>query len=109
VFYFTEKSNIFPLYPFEGDVIFEGRWGNSIRFGSTNILPTPANPNFPLNAWSSTRKNGDPITIIRNGQNPNLNSPAQSLTLEDINKDQSLIFGWVLLNRIPIKCFFYIL
>jgi hypothetical protein len=35
--YFTEKSNIFPLYPFEGDVIVEGRFGNSIRFGSTDI------------------------------------------------------------------------
>lgn len=35
--YFTEKSNIFPLYPFEGDVILEGRFGNSLRFGSTDI------------------------------------------------------------------------
>ena len=35
--YFQEKSNIYPLYPFEGDIIYEGRWGQSIRFGSTNI------------------------------------------------------------------------
>jgi len=35
--YFTEESNIFPLYPFEGDIIVEGRFGNSIRLGSTNI------------------------------------------------------------------------
>ena len=35
--YFLEKDNIYPLYPFEGDVIIEGRFGNSIRFGSTNI------------------------------------------------------------------------
>ena len=35
--YFTEKSNVFPLFPFEGDVIVEGRFGNSIRFGSTDI------------------------------------------------------------------------
>lgn len=35
--YFVEKSNIFPLYPFEGDYIIEGRFGNSLRFGSTNI------------------------------------------------------------------------
>lgn len=35
--YFTEKENIFPLYPFEGDYIIEGRFGNSIRFGSTDI------------------------------------------------------------------------
>jgi len=37
---FKEKSNIHPLLAFEGDVIYEGRWGNSIRFGSTNILVT---------------------------------------------------------------------
>jgi len=91
-FYFTEKANIFPLYPFEGDVIIEGRFGNSIRFGSTDILPTSANPNFPLNPWSSVGNNGDPITILRNGQNPNINTPAQSLTLEDINRDQASIW-----------------
>ena len=57
---FIERSNIHPLLPFEGDVIHEGRWGNSIRLGST-VSGTP-------NAWSSTGVDGDPITIIRNGQ-----------------------------------------
>jgi len=32
---FIERSNIHPILPFEGDIIQEGRWGNSIRFGST--------------------------------------------------------------------------
>lgn len=85
--YFPEKSNIFPLYPYEGDVIIEGRWGNSIRFGSTNQID-----NIPLNLWSSNSENGDPITIIRNGQNPNLTGSAQSLTTEDINQDLSDIW-----------------
>jgi hypothetical protein len=57
---FIERSNIHPLLPFEGDVIHEGRWGNSIRLGST-VKGTS-------NTWSSTGINGDPITIIRNGQ-----------------------------------------
>jgi hypothetical protein len=57
---FIERSNIHPLLPFEGDVIHEGRWGNSIRLGST-VKGTP-------NTWSNTGENGDPITIIRNGQ-----------------------------------------
>jgi hypothetical protein len=43
---FVERSNIHPLLPFEGDKIIEGRWGNSIRFGST-VKNTP-------NTWSST-------------------------------------------------------
>ena len=32
---FEEKANIRNLFPNEGDVIIEGRFGNSIRFGST--------------------------------------------------------------------------
>ena len=85
--YFEEKSNIFPLYPYEGDVIIEGRWGNSIRFGSTNQID-----NTPLNIWSTGSINGDPITIIRNGQNSNLEGNAQFLTTEDINQDLSDIW-----------------
>ena len=95
--YFPEKGNIYPLYPFEGDVIFEGRWGNSIRFGSTNQI----NDN-PLNIWSSNSQNGDPITIIRNGQSPNLTGSAQSLTVEDINQDLSDI--WLTsTQQVPIE------
>jgi len=36
--YFSENGNILPLYSFEGDIIVEGRFGNSIRLGSTNIV-----------------------------------------------------------------------
>ena len=85
--YFEEKNNIFPLYPYEGDVIIEGRWGNSIRFGSTNQID-----NIPLNAWSTGSVNANPITIIRNGQNSNLKGSAQSLIIEDINQDLSDIW-----------------
>ena len=35
--YFSELLKIKPLLPYEGDYILEGRFGNSIRFGSTNI------------------------------------------------------------------------
>lgn len=237
--YFEEKSNIYPLYPFEGDIIYEGRWGQSIRFGSTNIqssgktktlnksqfkqasetftsgnsnpstlnhqlsiissilkdfdnkydnvkvstnieasesqVPNPNNlpkgalaqrrlesaistlslfpllnkniqsstvigstsftqgkdnPNdirytneqyvkisfritgtettnipetfTPLNWWSQTGDNGDPILILRNGQNPELVGPAQSTTLEDINKDISSIY-FTSTQKMPIE------
>ena len=63
---FIEVENIRPLLPFEGDVLIEGRFGNSIRFGSTSL------PNiYNRNQWSieSTKETlGSPITIIRNGQ-----------------------------------------
>lgn len=80
---FKERSNIHPLLPFEGDVIMEGRWGNSIRFGST-VKERPNN-------WSTTGSNGDSITILRNGQGDN--RPEGWLpTVEDINKDSSSIY-----------------
>ena len=80
---FKERSNIHPLLPFEGDVIMEGRWGNSIRFGST-VKERPNN-------WSTTGSNGNPITILRNGQGDN--RPEGWLpTVEDINKDDSSIY-----------------
>ena len=80
---FKEEPNIHPLLPFEGDVIMEGRWGNSIRFGST-VKERPNN-------WSTTGSNGNPITILRNGQGDN--RPEGWLpTVEDINKDSSSIY-----------------
>jgi len=85
--YFNEKSNIYPLYPFEGDVILEGRFGNSLRLGSTDISDST-----PLNNWSNSPSNGDPITILRNGQDPSLTGSAQFLITEDINKDLSSIY-----------------
>jgi hypothetical protein len=81
---FKERANIHPLLPFEGDIILEGRWGNSIRFGST-VQNRPNN-------WSSTGDNGDPITIIRNGQLIDTSNEGWVHIVEDINKDLSSIY-----------------
>lgn len=59
--YFSEKS-IKNLAPFEGDTIIEGRFGQSIRFGSTSRVKRKENN------WSNEGSDGAPITIIRNGQ-----------------------------------------
>ena len=80
---FKEKSNIHPLLPFEGDILYEGRWGNSIRIGST-VQNTSNN-------WSSTGSNGDPILILRNGQG-NQTKEGWIPTLEDINNDDSSVY-----------------
>jgi hypothetical protein len=81
---FKERSNIHPLLPFEGDVIQEGRWGNSIRLGST----VKNNPNN----WSSVGINGDPITIIRNGQSSRANNKGWLPITENINDDLSSLY-----------------
>lgn len=81
---FKERSNIHPLSPFEGDIIYEGRWGNSIRLGST-VKDRPNN-------WSVTGSNGDPILILRNGQPSNVTDEGWTPIVEDINKDLSSIY-----------------
>lgn len=90
---FVERGNIHPLLPFEGDKIVEGRWGNSIRLGST-VKDTP-------NTWSSTGTNGDPITIIRNGQG-NQTDEGWIPTVEDINNDDTSIY-FTSTQKIPLE------
>ena len=84
---FPEKANIKALKQFTGDVTIEGRWGNSVRFGSTNAGPE-ANENY----WSSQGTAGSPITIIRNGQGTQENDIAWIPTVENINTDPSSIY-----------------
>ena len=89
---FDELANIKNLQPFEGDVIFEGRFGQSIRFGSTvtgsNGLP------YLGNEWSNKTllgSQGDPILILRNGQHQD-NQPSWVPIQEKINQDPSSIY-----------------
>ena len=86
--YFQEKLNIKPLLPYEGDTIIEGRFGNSIRFGSTNI----SDKIDTFNEWSNTGELGDPITIIRNGQSDQLDDKGWIHNIEDVSNDASSIY-----------------
>ena len=85
---FKERSNIHPLLPFAGDNIYQGRWGNSIRLGST---ARPTNSSL-LNDWSSVGENGDPIIILRNGQSSEANDQGWTPITEKINEDISSIY-----------------
>jgi len=82
---FVEVSNLSQLQPFAGDVIHEGRFGNSIRFGYT---PEGADSTTKP-SWSS-RTPESPITIIRNGAG-NSNG-YNKFVIEDINDDDSSIW-----------------
>lgn len=93
---FLERNNINPLLPFPGDIIYEGRWGNSIRLGSTAKPPKSdvVKADFVNNGWSDPTeigKNGDPITIIKNGQGYNSDNGWECIT-ENIDLDQSSIY-----------------
>jgi hypothetical protein len=76
------------LRPFEGDTILQGRWGQSIRLGST------VSELRKTNSWSNVKDtDGKPITIILNEQRKltkaEINSP---VIVEDINRDGSAIY-----------------
>jgi len=68
---FKEQSNINPLQPFEGDYIIEGRFGQSLRFGSS--------------------EGKDPITKIRNGQGEETTEGWTTIE-ENINEDSGSIY-----------------
>jgi hypothetical protein len=76
-----------PLLPYEGDIIYEGRFGNSIRLGST------VNNAKLANNWSFEGKNGSPIIIIKNGQSTETDASQPWIpTVENINIDESSIY-----------------
>ena len=80
---FKEKS-ISKLQYFEGDSIIEGRFGNSIRLGST-----VNNGDYTLKpTWSSTI-DGDPIIII---SNKHLDKDNKQFTIESFKNDSSAFY-----------------
>jgi len=81
------------LLPFEGDVVHQGRFGQSIRFGSTSgdSNDTP---------WSKEGLSGNPITIIR-VHDQIVNGDITYVT-EDINRDNSSIY-LASTQNIPLK------
>jgi hypothetical protein len=84
--YFKENTNIRPLLPYLGDIMLEGRYGNSIRFGST------ISGSHVPNNWSNEGSQGHPITIIRNGQTNDPQKAGYEHILEDINEDDTSIY-----------------
>ena len=79
--YFEESDKVNPLQLFPGDISIEGRHGQSIRMTGTK---------YDSNIWIDDSNNGEPLTIIRNGQKE-AGSGDESV-LEDVNEDKSSIY-----------------
>ena len=94
---FVERINIHPILPFTGDNIFEGRFGNSIRLGST----IKSNSQYKNN-WSTSGNEGDPIIVIRNGQPNNASDEGWLPVVENINSDLSSIY-FTSTQKLPIN------
>lgn len=72
-----EPVEIAPMQPYEGDLIIQGRWGNSIRLGSTSE-PQAGDPNL----YSDGGSKGDPIITIQSGYG-NASDTGEGYHLED--------------------------
>lgn len=84
------KQSISPLQPYEGDVIIEGRFGNSIRFGnSVNINNIPNDYYHKTPTWITQNLSYDPIIILSNGRN---NLSNKEFVVEDIETDNSSLY-----------------
>ena len=70
-----------------GDSLLEGRYGQSLRFGST-----AKSKSEKKNNWSNSGENGDPITILRNGQPSKVSDEGWIPITENINNDLSSIY-----------------
>jgi len=82
---FVEVSGINQLQPFIGDVIIEGRFGHSLRFGYT-----PKNSDTTLRPSWKSAKVEEPIIILSNGRKSSKGS--NKYTIEDVNDDLSSIW-----------------
>jgi hypothetical protein len=94
--YFNEDNILNPTFPYEGDYIIDGRFGNSLRFGNT----VPNEVVTVQNNWSSTGSIGDPITILTNKKHTE--QPTFNSITEDINKDGSSAY-FTSTQQIPIE------
>tara|TARA_Y100000361_G_scaffold51198_1_gene44709 strand:- start:13359 stop:14669 length:1311 start_codon:yes stop_codon:yes gene_type:complete len=83
------ETNVLPILSFAGDNIFEGRFGNNIRLGSTSRTTGEIQNN-----WSNgDDASGNPIIILKNGQNADLeDKPGFVPVTENINFDPSSIY-----------------
>jgi len=78
-----EEKDISSMQPYEGDVILEGRWGNSIRLGSTI-----KEGNYSIKPDWSGDKSGDPIIVLSNS----VNHKSKKFISEKIKTDSSLLY-----------------
>jgi len=100
---FVESPSVSQLQSYLGDVILEGRFGQSVRFGYTpkNVKKSDATVDGASiePSWSSTKPES-PITIFRNGAG--LSRGYNKFVVEDINKDDTSI--WMTsAQTIPLK------
>lgn len=82
---FIERTDVGSLQPFLGDVLIEGRFGHSLRFGYT---PSESDTTQTTSWQASTAE--DPITILSNGRK--IGGSYNKFIVESVNDDLSSIW-----------------
>ena len=89
---FVEQEDLNNLQPFEGDMLIQGRFGQSIRLGSTINPKDPARyvkqPSYSAGAAGQPA----PINILRAGQSTDQTNQNNDYIIEDINGDKASIY-----------------
>jgi hypothetical protein len=83
---FTESETVKPLQPYIGDVLIQGRYGNSIR-----MTTTPKSGTFSKPAKWKAGSPGAPITIIRNTEQTVNTRKINDFTTEDFKNEDNVI------------------
>ena len=84
------KTEIIPKQPFRGDFLIEGRWGNSIRLGSS--VKTNEDEYTVASTWNSN-KDGDPIIILTNTRSkPLTGKPIETYSIENVESDDASLY-----------------
>jgi len=88
--YFVINKKVQSLLPMEGDIIYEGRFGSSIRLGGSVEADTSGVEAKFKSSWAKADRIGAPIIILRSGQKSG--GDEKIPYIEDINKDPSSIY-----------------
>ena len=83
---FTENPTVKPLQPYVGDVLIEGRYGNSIRFSTS-----PKSGKFTVAPRWSKGPESAPITIFRNTKQGIDTKKINDYVSEDFTNDENII------------------
>lgn len=94
---YMAPKKVNPLQPFSGDTILQGRFGNTIRLGSSKIntdVKTAVSPNW-IGDSTSTITQTDPIIILSNttlADENNNDAFARNYSIENMQKDASSLY-----------------
>ena len=86
----SKQVNVSPLQPYLGDILFEGRWGNTIRLGSTS---KSNNKMYSIDQPWKGSKSSDSIIILSNSKKSTAATGTdKKFRVEDIQQDQSSLY-----------------